>query len=169
MKSKEQLSTLIAEIRRELGQLARLTQEIEQTWGRSTALSPEDQPILLESLALKLHNFYTGCERIFEQIAQEMNGGRPSSYDWHIRLLKSMSGDVPGVRPVVLSQPLVKELVESLKFRQVVRNIYGFELDPVRIPSLIENIAAVSAQFQAEIEQFIHYLQTLADAIEQEE
>jgi len=46
--------------------------------------------LLYENFALKLHNFYTGCERIFQLVATELNGGTPSGSDWHRRLLDRM-------------------------------------------------------------------------------
>ncbi len=55
----------------------------------------QEKTIYMESLALKLHNFYNGCERIFEKIAVDINGGIPGSFDWHKRLLHS-SGNLNG-------------------------------------------------------------------------
>jgi hypothetical protein len=58
--------TLAAEIRQELSNLERLTREIPATWRRREDLSQEDRLPYVESTALKLHNLYSGCERIFE-------------------------------------------------------------------------------------------------------
>lgn len=96
----------------------------------------------------------------------EVNGGRPRTFDWHMRLLRSMALDIPQVRPAVISSSLEKQLAEYLGFRHVVRNIYGFELDPDRIAQLVEKINRVSAQLTSEIEQFVSYLRELAAGIE---
>ncbi|MCS6806728.1 MAG: hypothetical protein RMM98_08540 [Acidobacteriota bacterium] len=96
----------------------------------------------------------------------EINGGRPRTFDWQIRLLQSMALDVPQVRPAVMSLSLEKQLAEYLGFRHVVRNIYGLELDPDRIARLVQKINQVSAQLTSEIEQFVAYLRELAAGVE---
>lgn len=166
MKRHERWLTLAAEIENELRFVHRVAEELEHVWNKAQSASLEDHGYFLESAALKLHNFYTGCERIFEKIAVEVNGGRPRTFDWHMRLLQSMALDVPQVRPAVISSSLEKQLAEYLGFRHVVRNIYGFELDPGRIARLIEKINRVSTQFTSEIEQFVSYLRELATGVE---
>ncbi|HAC64804.1 MAG TPA: hypothetical protein DCF68_15045, partial [Cyanothece sp. UBA12306] len=70
--------------------LERLEAEIKQVQ-QQVELYPQLTSIFYESLALKLHNFYTGCERIVQIVASEINGGLPSSYDWPRRLLQRMA------------------------------------------------------------------------------
>lgn len=41
----------------------------------------------LDGVALNLHSFYTGVERIFEGIAKEIDGSMPTGSDWHRSLL----------------------------------------------------------------------------------
>jgi hypothetical protein len=48
-------------------QIRRVQTELDQ--------APDRADLLYENFALKLHNFYTGCERIFQLIATELNGG----------------------------------------------------------------------------------------------
>jgi len=76
---KEQLPELISEIRDELKLLERVAADIGKT-RREMKSRPEMSEVYEESLALKLHNFYTGCERIFHTIANDMNGGAPSIF-----------------------------------------------------------------------------------------
>jgi hypothetical protein len=56
-----------------------------------TRLADEE---IAESAALRLHNFYTGCERIFRLIAAEVNGGVPKDLDWHKRLLTQVGLEI---------------------------------------------------------------------------
>lgn len=117
---------------------------------------------------MKLHNFYTGCERIFQLVASELNGALPSGYDWHKRLLDRMSVAREG-RPVVLTAETTRRLEEYLAFRHVVRNIYGFELDPKRVEQLVANYPAVWHSFEAQVGAFVKWLCALADRLEAEE
>ncbi|MDP2681983.1 MAG: hypothetical protein Q8P28_04130 [Deltaproteobacteria bacterium] len=71
---KEHLPELISEIRDELELVERVTADIGNA-RREMKGHPELRTVYEESLALKLHNFYTGCERIFHTIADDMNGG----------------------------------------------------------------------------------------------
>lgn len=71
----------------------------------------------LESAALRLHNFYTGCERIFRLIASDVNRTVPDSRDWHKRLLTQVSLDIEAVRPAVISNEVQRTLEELLAFR----------------------------------------------------
>lgn len=93
---------------------------------------PQHAALFYENLALKLHNFYTGCERIFRLIASELNGALPSGHDWHKRLLDRMRSEREG-RPAVLASETAQLLEKYLAFRHIVRNIYGFELDPQEV------------------------------------
>ncbi|MCU0570918.1 MAG: hypothetical protein MUF49_30665, partial [Oculatellaceae cyanobacterium Prado106] len=104
--------------------------------------NPTLAPLLYESLALKLHNFYTGCERVFQLIATEFDGSLPSGFDWHKRLLDRMSHPREG-RQSVVSIDTVQRLQEYLGFRHIVRNIYGFELDVTRLTRLVEGYPMV--------------------------
>jgi hypothetical protein len=126
--------------------------------------NPAIADICSESLALKLHNFYTGCERIFQIIASELNGGLPSSYDWQRRLLNTMSKP-QDYRPAVLREDTVYKLNEYLSFRQVVRNIYGFELEEQKLENLVNNYYNTWSQVQENINSFILWLKTTADSL----
>ncbi len=126
---------------------------------------PERAFIYYESLALKLHNFYTGCEQIFRLIITEFNQTFPSGYDWHKRLLYQMANQ-PEEMPALLSQKTVIGLQAFLEFRYIVRHIYGFELDLQRVEKLVKTYPSVWHQFNQEVRQFIHKLRDLAEDIE---
>ena len=113
---------------------------------------------IAESAALRLHNFYTGSERVFQLIAAEVNGFTPQSFDWHKRLLTQMALDVEGVRPAVISEATCSDLEELLKFRHIVRNIYGYELNVERISELVDLAIQLLPRFKKEIESFCSFL-----------
>jgi len=160
---REQLLTLIAEINDELTNLSvlgaaiiEITAELEKSGGKK-------KDYLVESAALKLHNLYSLLERIFEKLASEINGGPPTSPDWHIRLLRSMSLEVEGVRPAVIEEKNYRILLKYLKFRHVVRSIYGFEIDPERLMPLLKETPYLISIFTRDIREFIKFLKAMAE------
>ena len=74
--SASQLREIALDIENELARLSQLEAQIK-TVEAEINNNPNLANIFYESLALKLHNFYTGCERIFQIVASELNGGLP--------------------------------------------------------------------------------------------
>jgi hypothetical protein len=156
-----EIREIIVDIENEMARLEELAKQI-QFVQLEMAKNPEYVNIFTESLALKLHNFYTGCERIFQIIASELNGGLPSGYDWHRRLLNRMGTD-QAERPCILRETTVQQLTEYLSFRHVVRNIYGFELQQQRVEYLVENYYKTWQSFKQDIDEFLLWLKAIAD------
>ena len=152
MLSKEKIPLLVAEIKNELDKLQKLVQRLATQAGRV------DDEEISESAALRLHNFYSGCERIFKLIASEVNGVLSQNLDWHKRLLNQMTLEISGVRPAVISPATRVILEELLNFRHIVRNIYGFELKPERVEELVAITIALFPRFASEVETFNAFL-----------
>ena len=152
MRNKEEIPVLVAEIKDELSKLDILSQKL------SSQVNRTNKEEIAESAALRLHNFYTGCERIFKLIVSEVNGGVPHELDWHKRLLTQVSLEIEDIRPAVISHKTRKDLEELLRFRHIVRNIYGFELKPERIETLIALTISLFPRFTKEIENFMAFL-----------
>ncbi|HEY8021746.1 MAG TPA: hypothetical protein VIH93_11625, partial [Thermoanaerobaculia bacterium] len=104
------------------------------------------------------------CERIFDRIAGDIDGGMPQTQDWHFRLLRAMSTDIPEVRPAVLTPDLAGRLMDYLRFRHLVRNIYGFELEDRKMAPLVEGILSLQRDLVTEIGKFLAYLERLGHA-----
>ena len=162
MSDERGLLTLVAEIRGEISSLSQLTEDIVRTWARREEVADDERRTYLESTALKLHNFYTGCERIFEKIAGEVNGRLPRTPDWHLRLLRTMSLEIPEVRPRILTPELAERLAEYLRFRHLVRNIYGFELEEAKLAPLVAEIEGVFHDLEEQLGQALLFLQETA-------
>ena len=152
MRNKEEIPVLVAEIKNELSKLEILSQKLASQVNRT------NKEEIAESAALRLHNFYTGCERIFKLIISEINGGIPHELDWHKRMLTQVSLEIEDIRPAIISPQTRKDLEELLRFRHVVRNIYGFELKPERIETLITLTTSLFPNFTKEIEDFMAFL-----------
>jgi hypothetical protein len=152
-------------ILQELGELDQTEATIQRHWQR--ALSTErDQDAYVNSVALNLHSWYSGLERIFELVAIELEEGKLGGPDWHAELLRQMSLDLGDTRPPVLTRETVTELDEYRKFRHRIRSIYATHLDPERMESLVNRLPRVWRQTRHEIESFTDLLAKLALADE---
>lgn len=159
---KEEIKIVISEIKGELDNLKKLYKKIMEKDLESILIKEE----VKESIALKVHNFYTGCENIFKLIAKEVNKFISEDWDWHRRLLKQMTVEIKGVRPKVIHEDVYKGLLELLAFRHVVRNIYGYELNAKRVKEIAELTIKIFPRFYSEIEEFCHFLENLEKMLE---
>lgn len=101
-----------------------------QAWDKAVK---QDDDFYLDSVALNLHAFYSGLERIFEKLASTIDGVVPSTANGHQELLTQMQTEIPSVRPAVISSPLKEALEEYRGFRHVVRNAYTYRLKPEKL------------------------------------
>jgi hypothetical protein len=159
------LRTIATDLELELRQMQRLERDILAVQ-QEIQRDPERAKLFYEVQALKLHNFYTGCERIFSLIVSELNGGKPAGFDWHKRLLQRMTVGRQDIPPVI-SVETAQRLNDYLGFRHVLRNVYAFDLDIERVARLIDLYPAVWHQFEQEIQAFIEWLRELASSLEQ--
>jgi hypothetical protein len=159
--------TLQQRIRQEMVDIELCVSIINKHWAIVDE-TDADKSAYVYSVAFNLHSFYAGIERIFELIANEIDGGVMGGESWHNNLLRQMAVDLPGVRPAVLSTETAESLAEYLRFRHLIRNIYVFRLDVTRMAHLAQEIDAVWAKLQQEISHFIDCLQALSRADEVE-
>lgn len=101
-----------------------------------------------------LHDFYTGIEKIFEDIAKEVDRRIPMGDGWHSELLHQMTLDIPGLRPPVITHHTEKKLREYLAFRHLFRKRYGFELDWLKIKKLLITLPGIISLIEKDIEIF---------------
>ncbi len=73
-----------------------------------------------------------------------------------------MATDIRGVRPQVLSIETIVLVDEYLRFRHVVRNIYAFEFDLLRISALAQRLHSTYDHVQRELLAFAEFLDELA-------
>ncbi|BAS26900.1 ribonuclease toxin HepT-like protein [Limnochorda pilosa] len=167
MREAAALRRLASEIATALGEVETITQEGEELAASLPAMETPKRPTL-RALGSVLHDFYTAVEDVFELIAADLDGGVPTTSDWHRRLLRSMEEPVKEVRPRVISPELGVQLRDYLGFRHVFRNVYGHRLEWTRMMPLVEGLPALSIRFRAEAEEFCRHLEALADRLEGE-
>ena len=154
-------AVLAARVRQELVDLERVVSRAERAMA-AAGQRAEDQDLFLDSVALNLHDFYTGLERILHQVAQTIDETVPLGRNWHRELLENMTVEVLDVRPPVLTRQTADGVVEYLRFRHVVRNIYTFQLDPERLGNLVWGLRQAFGLARNDLDSFCGFLDGLA-------
>ena len=151
-------AVLAARIRSELTELAQVVDRAERLFSKFQSQNDEDY---LDGVALNLHGFYSGAERIFEEIAKEVDGTIPSGAEWHRNLLVQMSADVTNRRPLVIERSTRNCLEEYRGFRHVVRNVYTFNLRPSRLGELVTELRHCYQELSQDLDKFCQFLENV--------
>jgi hypothetical protein len=141
----------LAELRQTIARAERASQVAKQ--------QVSDSDLYIDAVALNLHDFYTGLERIFRQIVTTVDRSMPISEGWHRDLLRQMCIELPGIRPRVLGETTCRTLDEFLRFRHVVRNVYAFQLDGDRVSRLAEDARVLLENIHSELITFVVFLE----------
>ncbi|MCG3206966.1 MAG: hypothetical protein FOGNACKC_00566 [Anaerolineae bacterium] len=123
--------------------------------------APAEQFAYVDSVALNLHGFYSGLERLFELIARQVDRSLPVSETWHRDLLQQMTQDIPDTRPAVISQKNADAIDEFRRFRHLVRNVYAIDLAPEKMAGLMNTLPDMWPNLRAELLAFADYLSAL--------
>ena len=113
--------------------------------------------------AVALHHAYSGIETILLRVAREMDGGEPGGADWHQALLDSMSLDIEGIRPAVISKSTLPGLRAMLGFRHFFRHAYSVALDPMQLAELRLITQRMRPGLQSDLDRLDTFLAELAD------
>ncbi|HSV31819.1 MAG TPA: hypothetical protein VLH40_07350 [Atribacteraceae bacterium] len=153
----ERYLVVASRICQELADLERVVTRAEQAM--SLARHSTEHDFYLDSVALNLHDFYGGLERIFRHIATDVDQSLPGGPEWHRDLLRQVSIAILQLRPQVISENTVKGLDEYLRFRHIVRNVYAFKFDVERIDRLIRQLRPLFKQVRLELMAFVSFLE----------
>lgn len=156
---------LAERLRGEAADLGRTARRIAKAWQRVQEVSA-DQDLFLDSVALNLHGFYSAIERLFELVARHIDGETPGGESWHRELLKAMAGDIPGIRPAVISLRSAQALDQLRRFRHLVRNVYASNLVPERMVDLVK---ALDVHWPALLEELLAFAEFLERAAQEED
>ena len=152
----EIIQELKERIHLELEEIPRVMARMNEGWERARRSNDD---YYLDGVALNLHGFYMGIERILTRIAETIDGSLPRSENWHLLLLEQMMKEVPGIRPAVISTATGTKLDEYRKFRHVVRNVYTHNFDPVKLGKLVSSAPELFTQTKAELLAFAAFLE----------
>jgi hypothetical protein len=153
---------LVERIRGEVPDLENVVQRALRAWSQAQG-TPGEQAYV-DSVALNLHGFYSGLERLFELIARHVDRVLPTGEAWHRDLLQRMVQDVADVRPAVISQDSALALDEFRRFRHLVRNVYTMNLVPEKMAGLMSVLPGLWPKLRAELLAFADFLEALAQA-----
>lgn len=147
-------------IRQDLDDLDTITHRVEAIWDRYQG---SDDEYYIDAVALNVHDFYAGLERIFETIARQVDQSMPEGPHWHEDLLDQMASSIPSTRPAVLTPTLRRRLESYRGFRHVVRNVYTIDFDPDQLEPLVRRLPAVRDDVNEQLRAFSDTLEELAN------
>ncbi len=147
-------------IRREVEQIEDVVDRAQAIWADVDPNRPADHRI--DAVALNLHGFYAGLERVFKIVAERIDRTVPEGGSWHQELLEQMNTELNGVRPSVLSDDARKKLDRYRGFRHVVRNAHAFEFDPEQIDLLIKRLPNTADLVFRDLRAFADILDRMA-------
>lgn len=154
---KDKLLAIKDRIEIELRYIQQTALRAQGAW-KGASQFPEQQDYYLDSVALNLHSFYNGLERIFEIIARQLDPSFPSGERWHRDLLEQMTKEIPEVRPAVLSTETQALLDDFLAFRHLIRSIYAFNLDADRLNRLLHRLPEALSHIKQDLTSFCELL-----------
>lgn len=149
---------LAARLGRELSNLEKTVLRATQQADKARRTGDDDY---CHAVGLSLQNFYMGSERLFELIAQEIDGSVPSGSSSHRLLLDQMALGIPQVRPPVVEESTRLKLDEYRKFRHFVVHNYGFELQGRRVLELADELPECFGELRQQMQAFTEFLVAL--------
>ena len=152
---------LAERIRGEITDLDRSVARVSAAWDRGKK-AVADQDYYLDAVALNLHGFYSGVERLFELTARYIDQAVPGGESWHHELAVQMAREVPGVRPAVISADIAAALDEYRRFRHLVRNVYATNLVPAKMQGLVERLPGLWSRLRVELSAFAALLERIS-------
>jgi hypothetical protein len=104
--------------------------------------------------ALTLHSFYNGIENIMLHIIKNKDGDSPRGMRWHKELLdKAFEGTENRTR--IFREELRDKLDDNLRFRHLVRHLYGFNLEWSHMKDKLFNMETVWKDVKEDFNIFI--------------
>jgi len=156
----DRISRLVEYILDELNELRTIVKHAQEGWNKF-GVSSDD--FYLGSVALDLHSFYNGLEKIFKLIALDIDKSMPQDSEWHKALLDQMVIEISATRPALISKQTHNILGEFLAFRHLIRNIYTHNIIPSKMQHLIENLPQTFEQIHLELSAFAEFLEKQSD------
>ena len=148
---------LIQRITDEHTKIERTVGRVERALEKIDILPVDAREFIERALAADLAEVYTGFEKIFERVANEIDKQLPKGERWHTNLLTQMAERCPE-RPPVISEGTQQRLEQLLRFRHKVNNIYGDELIYEKAETHAKSIGALFATVSKELDTLIAFL-----------
>lgn len=150
-----QYGVLAARLQNELKTLNKVVQAAQSQVGKAQRTGDAD---FYQAAALSLQNYYMGAERIFEEVAKQVDEAFPHGANSHRELLEQMGLEIPNTRPALLSPDTLTQVNHYRAFRHIVIHRYGFELQPNRVVDLVDQLAACHSALVNDVQGFCQFL-----------
>ncbi|MHB8076545.1 ribonuclease toxin HepT-like protein [Desulfosporosinus fructosivorans] len=164
-KKRAQYKRLIVEIKEDLNATQRIARDISNIVRVLEAEKGSVRGSDLMACAGYLHHYFTACESIFERISRAFDGGLVQDGDYHRELLRSMTLEIPDLRPKIISKDLAEELDEYRRFRHMFRHAYGSELRWRKMEPLAMGVETLTLNLLKELSEFLRFIDKLSDSI----
>jgi len=129
-----------------IGRIKRVMQDLERVVSRAESLMDKAQRTgddgYLDGVALNLHGFYAGVEKIFEDVAR--------------------TAEISPIRPPVIGEETRDCLDDYRGFRHVVRNVYTFNLQMSRLQDLTKGLRRCYGTVISDLDDFMEFLRELS-------
>jgi hypothetical protein len=152
---KNALIVLTADIIAQMNVVQAIAERLEE---RARGLQADD-PVRLESVAYQIHNFYNAIEDLLKIVAAHFENQISDTARWHTVLLQRMSQEIPGIRPVLLSQESYLLLNSLRGFRHFFRHAYGVPIDYEQLQINLNKARQLYPYLERDINQFFEALQ----------
>ena len=164
-KKRAQYKRLIVDIKDDLDSVQKIAGYIKEITQVLESMQGPVRGSDLMACAGYLHHYYTGIESIFERISRAFDGGITSSGDYHRELLRTMTLEIPNIRPSIISRDLAEELDEYRRFRHMFRHSYGSELRWRKMEPLAKSIVTMTEVLMERIYEFMQFVDKLSDSL----
>lgn len=164
-KKRVQYKRLIVDIKDDLDSIRKTAGYIKEI---TQVLENEKGPVRgadLMACAGYLHHYYTGIESVFERISRAFDGGLTSGGDYHRELLRSMTIEIPDIRPSIISRHLAEGLDEYRRFRHMFRHSYESELRWRKMEPLAKGIDSMTKVLLERLSDFMQFVEKLSDSL----
>jgi len=148
---------LIQRIFDEREKIEKTVERIGRALEKIDVLPVDAREFVERALSADLAEVYTGFEKIFERIANEVDKYLPSGGRWHNNLLTQMA-ERRSERPPVISEVTRRRLRRLLRFRHKVNNIYGDELIFERVEKHSKRVGKLFDNVSEDLDAFTVFL-----------
>lgn len=157
---KEKILILKSEILKDQERLDNLFKKFEKAYDGFSGTG--DYSKLVES-AFYVNQIYSGCERIFKNIAKSFENNIEQDL-WHKSLLDRMTLDIKGIRPNVVSEKTLEYLDELRAFRHFFRHAYDTDIDKEKFRIIAHKTNLLRSSFKKDLKRFLGFLDKLIKA-----
>lgn len=166
-------SFLRSDIQEEFDDLETIRDELQEEihtidWEAEHTPTKKDK----RSLALMVHDFYSGIERIFKTCISRIDGDlsdleeEPDSHD---RIIRRATSDDLSVRPPIVSSEHREILLDLKGFRHIIHHNYSHQLEWQQMKHFVENFNEMYKNLVGDINEFLDTIEELQEQFDQQQ